>query len=103
MNRLEIEVVYSPCQMLRESRFVLDEGLVDEQFCRSLSQLSRLPSLNLPLQGAKVSLHAVYSYSEAVLQQEILRVLRQDRSVFPVKCEVLADEDSEAYCATQPE
>ena len=79
MNRLEIQVVHSPCQMLGESRFILDECLVDEPFCRSVSQLSRLPSLNLLPQGAKVSLHAVHSNSEAVLEQEILGVLCQYR------------------------
>ena len=83
MNWPEIQVVHSPCQMLGESRFLLDDGLVDEQFCRSVSQLGRFPSFNLLLQGAKVSLHTVHSNSEAVLQQEILRVLRQDGRVFP--------------------
>jgi hypothetical protein len=65
--------VHSPCQMLGESRFVLDEGLVDEQFCRSVGQLGRLPSLNLLLQGAKVSLHPVDSNSAHHLSGEVAR------------------------------
>ena len=86
-----------------ESRLVLDEGLIDEQFCRRVRQLHRLPLLNLLLQGAEVPLHAVDSHCQAVLQQEVFGVFREDRRVLPVKCQVLADEHSEADRATQPE
>ena len=55
------------------------------------------------LQGAKVSLHAVDAHCEAVLQQEVFGVLRQDGRVLSVKCQILADEDSDLSAANSYE
>lgn len=60
MNRLEVQVVYSPCQVFRKSRFLLDECLIDEQFCWCARQLG-LPLLNLSPQWPKIPLHSVHS------------------------------------------
>ena len=35
MHGLKVQVMHSPCQVLGKARFLLDEGLVDEQLGRS--------------------------------------------------------------------
>src|SRR5215467_4732025 len=67
--------------MLGESGLLLDERLVDQQLRRSRRQLLQPPRIDLLLQRAEVSLHAIYADGQAVLQREVLGMLRQDGSV----------------------
>src|SRR5271157_5177525 len=103
MHGLKVQIVYPPSQMLRKPRLVLDERLVDQQLCRSRRQLQRLPFFDLLLQRPEVPLHPIDTDGQAVFEREVLRMLSENGSVFPVKRKVLADEDSQADGAAQPE
>src|SRR5215469_9582499 len=92
----------SPCQVLGKARLLLDERLVDEQLSRSRRQLHASPFLYLLLQGSKVPLHAINANGQAVLQREVLGVLRQDCGVIPVEREVFTHKHSDANYATEP-
>jgi hypothetical protein len=90
-----------PRQVLRKPQFVLDERLVDQQLCRGRGQLHRPPLLHLLLQRPEVPLHPIDADGQAVFQREVLGMLREHGSVFPVKRKVFANKDSQLCAATK--
>ena len=53
--RIEVELVYLPCQVLRDLQITFDECPVDRQLCRRGRQLFGSPTFHLPLSSARSS------------------------------------------------
>ena len=79
-----------PPRQVFGKRLLLDECLVEQQLGSRRGQLHRLPLFYLLLQRPEVGLHAIDTYGQAVLQRELLGMLGQNRSIFPVKRQDLA-------------
>jgi hypothetical protein len=94
MHRHKVEIMHSPREVLGKPRLLLDEGLIDQQLGRRRGQLHRTPLVHLLLQRPEVPLHPIDADGQAVFEREVLGMLSQNGSVFPVKRKIFTNEDA---------
>ena len=68
-----------PGQVLRNSQFLFDEGLVDDQLRHRGGQLPALPLFGLAPERLEVALDSVDTDGERILDREVPRMLRENR------------------------
>ena len=98
----KVQIMHSSREVLGKPRLLLDERLIDQQLGGGRGQLHRAPLVHLLLQRTKVPVHPVDPDGQAVFEREVLGMLRENGSVFPVKRKVLANEDSQSNGTAKP-
>jgi hypothetical protein len=93
----------APRQVFRNLQIPLNECPVDRQLCRRWGQLLGSPAFHLPPHRLEVTLHPINTNRKAVFKQEVSRVSSEDRTIVPVKGEVVTHEHAQTDGAGQPE
>jgi len=72
-------IVHDSGHVLRDVKFSLDEGPINDELRRLIRKLSCAPGFNLPAHWFEIPLHAVDADRDLIDEAKMLRVLRKDR------------------------